>query len=392
MRILFLSAWFPFPPDNGSKLRIYHLLRALAARHQVTLLSFADTPDACADLPELRQLCQAVHLVPISWYNPRRLRARLGLFSLKPRSVIDTFSPQMAHLITQVTQTTPFDLVIASQTRMASYRPYFPGLPAIFEEVEVGVLYENFAAAATVRRRFRHGLTWWKHRRYLVRLLRQYGVCTVASVQEAALLQQEVGVTAIVVPNCIDVAAYAGVTAVAQPDTLIYTGSFSFAPNHEAMHWFVTAVWPLVLAQRPQARLLITGNPAGRTLPSATNVTHLGFVDDVRPYVAAATVSIAPLQTGGGTRLKILEAMALRVPVVATRKGAEGLNGRHEQHLLLADTPAAFAAAVVRLLQDAALRRYLAENAYQLAQQQYDWTVVTPRLMQLVEEVAHASH
>lgn len=392
MRILFLSAWFPFPPDNGSKLRIYHLLRALAARHQVTLVSFADTPGARADVPELRRLCQAVHLAPISWYNPRSLRARLGLFSLKPRSVIDTFSSQMSHLITQVTQTTPFDLVIASQTRMASYRPYFPDLPAIFEEVEVGVLYGNFAAAPTARERFRHGLTWWKHRRYLAGLLRQYGACTAASAQEAALLQQEVGVTAVVVPNCIDVAAYADVTAVAQPDTLIYTGSFSFAPNYEAMYWFVTAVWPLVLAQRPQARLLITGNPAGRTLPFAANVTHLGFVDDVRPYVAASTISIAPLQTGGGTRLKILEAMALRVPVVATRKGAEGLDCRHEQHLLLADTPPAFAAAVVRLLQDATLRRCLAENAYQLAQQQYDWTVVAPRLLQLVEEVADAGH
>lgn len=361
-------------------------------RHEVTLLCFADQPQVEPRTPELQRICREVKIVPVTWFNPQSLRARLGLFSPKPSSIIDTFSSQMASTIEEMVRVQSFDLVIASQTRMASYRPYFRHLPAIFEEVEVGVLYDNFANATTMRRRLRHGMTWLKHRRYLAGLLRQYEASTVASAQEKQLLQANVGVNVEVIPNCIDVMVYGEITAVAQPHTLIYTGSFSFAPNYEAMRWFIINVLPWVQAQVPDVHLLITGDDADRPLPFNPHVTHLGFVDDIRPYVAEATISIAPLQTGGGTRLKILEAMALKTPVVATGKGAEGLEGRNGEHFLLADTPQAFAAAVVCLLQDERLRQTLIENAYRLVQEHYDWTAVTPKLLHLAEEVVHGVH
>jgi glycosyltransferase involved in cell wall biosynthesis len=118
-------------------------------------------------------------------------------------------------------------------------------------------------------------------------------------------------------------------------------------------------------------------------------VTLTGFVDDVRPLIAQSWISVVPLHTGGGTRLKILEAMALGTPVVATSKGAEGLDVQSGRHLLIADTPEAFAQSAIRLLKEPELRRQLAKSAYQLIREKYDWAVVIPRFLALTERVAH---
>jgi polysaccharide biosynthesis protein PslH len=333
-------------------------------------------------------------VVPVRYFDPGRFRARLGFFSLKPRSVIDTFSPAMADCITQTLQAARYDLIIASQTRLAGYAPYFQGVPALFEEVEVGIIYEEYAQAQSLAHRLRYGLTWAKHRHYLRSLLPAFGACTVVSEPEQRFFRHNIGrggERVEVIPNCLDVAAYQDFLGAPEPDTLIYTGSFSYFPNHEAMLWFTEQVLPLVAAQVPGVKLTITGNAAGRPLPPSPHVHHAGFVDDVRPYVARAWISLAPLWSGGGTRLKILEAMALRTPVVATSKGAEGIDAEPGRHLLIADTPAAFAAAVVQLLQDPALRRTLADNAYELVNERYDWTAVTPRLLNLVHSLTDAT-
>jgi glycosyltransferase involved in cell wall biosynthesis len=390
MNILFLSRWFPYPPGNGSKLRIYNLLRGLAGQHHVTLLSFADEPVSAADVQAMQQICGAVQVVPWQGFNPESPRARLGFFSITPRSVIDTFSPEMDQRIRQTLADNPIDLVIASQIDMAAYADSFHGYPALFEEAEVGVLYDQFHQAASWQSWARHGLTWTKHRRYLNRLMQSFVGSTVASEQEQQLLQQVLSNTPAVsvTPNCINLPDYTAVNEPEQADTLIYTGAFSYFANHQAMVWFVGQVYPRIKAEIPAARLVITGNHADRPLPSAPDVTLTGFVDDVRPYIASAAISLAPIWHGGGTRLKILEAMALRTPVVATSKGAEGLAVTPEEHLLIADTPADFSAAVVRLLQDKSLRERLAENAFQLVSQKYDWAAMMPQFLNLVQNCA----
>jgi polysaccharide biosynthesis protein PslH len=390
MNILFLSRWFPYPPNNGAKLRIYHLLRGLAQQHEITLLTFADSTEMGLNLSELRSLCREVQVVPWKCFNPRSPRAWLGLFSPYPRSVIDTFSPEMKSCIEQALIARDYDVVIASEIDMAAYSPYFRNLPALLEEVEIGVLYERFTQAASFEQRLRRGLTWLKHRRYLASLLKNFRACTVVSARERELLAQTVPEyeTIEIIPNCVSVADYSDVHEAPQPNTLIFSGAFSYAPNYEAMVWFLHKVYPLIQTHIPDVRLTITGNHGNRPLPPAHNITLTGFVDDVRPLIAGSSVSLAPLHTGGGTRLKILEAMALGTPVVATSKGAEGLDIEPGEHLLLADTPETFAQAVIRLLQEAKLRQQLVDKAYQLVHEKYDWAVVTPRFLQLIEQVA----
>lgn len=388
-RILFLSRWFPDPPNNGSKLRIFNLLRGLADRHDVMLLSFGQDPVPPSPDTLLSSLCTHIEVIPWKPYDPTSLRARIGFLSLRPRFVVDTYSSQMHAAIKRALSSQSFDAIIASQVDMTLYSPTFGNVPALFEEVELATLYEQYSQAPSLARRLRYGLTWAKHRRFLRFRLNDFTACTVVSEQERRLLQRVAPHFSAVsiIPNCIDVAACAAVQAVPQENRLIFSGSLTYEANYEAMTWFLERVFPLIKEQIPHVDLLITGDHGHRPLPNARDVTLTGFVDDVKPLVASASVSLAPILTGGGTRLKILEAMALRTPVVATAKGAEGLDIQHDEHFLLADDPGQFARAVVHLIRNPADRQRLSENAFDLVHSRYNWSSILPRFLDLVESV-----
>jgi polysaccharide biosynthesis protein PslH len=391
MKILFLSAWFPYPPDNGSKLRVYNLLRGLAQKHQVTLISFAEpVPE---QIPEaLEQMCQQVYALPARQYEPGSRKALLGLLAPKPRVLVDRFAPEMAGCIRQALESGSFDVVVASQWYMADYLKEMPGTPAIFEEVEVGVFIDRVQQAPNLASRVRHGLTTLKMQGYFRSLMERFSASTVVSEEEAQLLRGMVGSQAQieVIPNGVRLDDYSRVQVEPQPGSLIFTGSFTYSPNYEAMQWFMRQVFPLVQAAVPDARVIITGNHKNLPLENEDAITRTGFVQDIRPLVAGAWASLAPLHTGGGTRLKILEAMALRSPVIATTKGAQGLDVCPGEHLLIADDPQEFAQAAIRLLQDPVLRHRLVENAYRMAAEKYDWEVILPGFLRLVESAAGA--
>jgi glycosyltransferase involved in cell wall biosynthesis len=393
MRILFVSTWYPYPANNGSKLRVYHLLRGLAQVHDLTLLSFAHEPGDGAASSPLHAFCREVRAVPWHAGEPNKWQAYAGLLSLTPRSLAAGYVPAMAQAIEQTLDGGKFDLVIASQLGAARYANRFRGLPALFEEVELGVIAEQYTQAKSLKQRLRYGLTWLKHRRYLARLLHGYTACTVASEQERRLVAEAIpGYRAVeLVPNCVDVAGYAAVRETVEPHSLIFTGSFRYFANHEAMTWFLAHVYPLIQRAVPDVRLIITGDHADLPLPSATNVTLTGLVDDVRPLISRAACSVVPIHTGGGTRLKILEAMALGTPVVTTSKGAEGLGAEPDRQLLIADSPQAFAAAVVRLLTTPELRGRLAAAAHAFVLERYDWGATLPRFLDLVGRLTPAA-
>ena len=193
-----------------------------------------------------------------------------------------------------------------------------------------------------------------------------------------------------VIPNCINLADYSAVRTELQPFSLIFTGSFRYMVNYDAMVWFLQNIYPLIRSEVPDVHLTITGDPAGQTLPSMVGVTQSGFVPDVRPLIASAWATVVPLLSGGGTRLKILEAMALGTPVISTTKGAEGLDAKHGDSVLIADEPKEFASAVIRLFKEPGLREHLADNALQVVREQYDWAGVMPQFMRLIDDTVRA--
>lgn len=390
MNILFLSRWYPQPPNNGSKIRILNLLRSLAERHQVSLVSFVEPQvDRCANNHAVAIDHQ--ELIPFRDFRPFSLRALLALVSPTPRSFVDTRSTEMETAIRRCLSRKSFDLVIASQTWMASYRDCFAGVPSIFEEVELGLFRHAHHTLPAGLRRMLPRITWIKHCHYMRRLVTTFRACTVASSIEQALLNQVCpNYDAIyIVPNGLDMSNYAQVSVPRHNGVLVFAGALSYWPNHEAMTWFLREVYPIVKFAAPFARVVITGDFGRHPLPPAPGVTLTGPLTDVRPVVASAAVSICPLRSGGGTRLKLLEAMALRTPVVATSKAVEGLDVTADRHLLIADDAAEFADAVLRLLHNPVLSQQLAEDAYDLVLEKYDWKAIEPHWLKVIEHAAY---
>jgi len=392
MRLLFLSAWCPFPADNGTKLRVYQLLRGLGRRHEVDLVSFCPEGDDGERAEHLRAHCREVRLLHMAPFANRRVGQLAGLISPQPRSLAANYQPAMAATVERFAASRPYDCVIASELHMAPYALKLAGAPVVLEDLELAQIFEPYRDAPSPQRRLRAGLTWWKTASYVRAVLRRFAGYSTVSEAEAALAAAlaPAGVAAAVVPNGVDVAGCAAVVRAPAPDTLIYPGAISYDANFDAVAHFLAAIYPQVRQARPAVRLRVTGKATPEqiaALPAIDGVEFTGYLDDVRPAVASAWAEVVPLRKGGGTRLKVLEALALGTPLIATSKGVEGLQLTVGRDLLVADDPAAFAAATVRLLGSPGLREELAA-AGRRAAARYDWSHSVARLEALLERVA----
>lgn len=396
MKILFCSRWFPYPPDNGSRIRIFNLIKQLSSRHEVDLISFTEENLEEEQLAGLRIYCRNIEVVPYKPYQPNGSKALLGFFSKRPRSVVDTYCVEMQELVNGAVHKNPYDVVIASQIDMAPYTDGLTNLPKIFEEVELTTLHEQFLNVSHPLKKLRNGLTWWKQANYTAGMLRDFNGCTVVSEAEREqVLQVSPNYHPIaVVPNGVDLAHHAADFGSPEVNTLIYSGALTYYANFDAVNFFLRDIFPLIQAKRPEVKLYITGRLDGvpvDDLPRNDGVVFTGYLDDIRPKVAQSWVSVVPLRLGGGTRLKILESLALGTPVVATDKGAEGLDLVPGHDLLTANDPADFAAAVLRVLEEESLRATLSYNGRQVAKK-YDWQVIGQSFCNFVEEVTRGAY
>lgn len=372
MKILFLTPWYPYPPDNGIKIRLYNLLRVLGQRHEITLLSFVRAIKS-PDSTELR-FCRAVQTVPWIPFEPRRVRSVAHFFAAMPRSYLETYNPAMTKLVRAAGE---FDVVIASTTDVALYALEANARVRVLEEHNSMTrwMYEQYCAQTQSLRRARYWLTYWKHRRFETWLYAQFDACTVVSELDARVVREWLAFRKplAVIPNAMDSEYYRPLYQ-PRPNTLIFNGSLTYEANREAMQFFKREIWEQIRAAVPGVTLSITGRSNGvQHSIAGEGITFTGYLDDIRPAVGQAWACVVPLRTGSGTRLKILEAMALGTPVIATSKGAEGLDVTHGKDILLADTPIEFATQTITLLHDADLRARLARHARHLIETRYNW-------------------
>ncbi|HAJ37849.1 MAG TPA: glycosyl transferase family 1 [Chloroflexi bacterium] len=378
MRILFLSRWFPHPVDNGSKIRIFNLLKTLRTEHEVVLLAFAEREVVPSSLAMIQMLCSDVRVVPYHGFQPTSVKARLGFFAASPRSVIDTFSPVMHTAVQDVAVAWQPDIVIASQIDMAPYALAIRNSFRVLEELELAVPADSYRRARGVQR-VRKGLTWWKLAQYLRRTLPAFDLVTVVSARERDLARQVCpdGPPVEIVPNGADWQAMQRVQTSPTPGTLIYNGALSYYANYDAVQYFLSEIFPRILKHAPATRLLVTGSTQGVAidqLPQHPHVEFTGYLEDVWPAVAGSWVAVVPLRLGGGTRLKVIEALALGTPVVATSKGVEGLDLHPDVDVAIADDPQTFAEKTLALLHDADLRARVAAQGRRTAAH-YDWAI-----------------
>lgn len=391
MRILFLSRWFPYPADNGAKTRVLNLVKSLCGEHEVALVSFATEEVAPSSVAAMQAICHDVRIVAYRDFRPAGLKARLGFFSPTPRSVIDTYNRAMLAATEEVAATWQPEIVIASEIDMAPYALATDHAVRVLEELELAIPHDAYYSEQGVAR-YRKRLTWWKLEGYLRRTLSAFDLCTVVSARERDLVKQVCpdGPPVYIVPNGADLATLSQVQAAPTPGTLIYSGALSYHANYDAVHYFLVEVFPLILAQAPNTRLLVTGSTHGvalERLPQCPNVTFTGYLDNIWSAVAGSWVSVVPLRLGGGTRLKVLESLALGTPVVATPKGVEGLDLRADEEVLVGADPRSFADKTLSLLNDANLRQQLSTQGRR-AVTRYDWASIGLHFNHLLAEAS----
>jgi polysaccharide biosynthesis protein PslH len=397
MRILYLSPWFPYPLDTGSRIRVYHMLRVMAQQHHITLLTLDPQGWAPAQVDPVKSLCEHVEIVPADPFKRSKAQQATRFSSFGP--IVAAPFAEMTERVRQLHQRRSFDVVIASSVIMAAYALELIGVTHVLEEVNSNTrwMYDRYQAQTTVVQRLRCWASWRKSALYEARLFPQFDLVTMVSEQDAEIARELLhGNSRVEVsPNGVDATEFKPGLAEPQPDTLVFGGALTYEANFEAMQYFLKEIYPLIKQQRPHVTLRITGS-TGKANVSALaldhSVTLTGFVDDVRPVVSSAWVSIAPILSGGGTRLKILESMALGTPVVSTTKGAEGIAATDWQQLLIADDAVTFAQRVIALLADKEQRDRLAANARQFVAAKYDWTKIGQQFLEWVEQAGTVGH
>jgi sugar transferase (PEP-CTERM/EpsH1 system associated) len=392
MRLLLLTPQLPYPPHQGTSLRNFNLIAQLAKRHRVCLLTFLEPDQSLEDARPLLDVCEWVDTIPV----PRRsntLRLRQMLTTRLPDMAWRLWSPAFRDRLAMRLAEAPFDVVQIEAIELAPYLPTVkaaqPRPRIVYEDHNAEWVLQKRACLADLRapRRWPAALysfvQWMRLRGYEAEVCRRAdGVVAMSEADRDAIhaIAPEVEVT--IVPNGVDLDEYTCYDGPVHSFDLVFTGKMDFRPNVDAMLWFVGEVFPLIQRERPQVRLAIVGQrPHSRLDPlrEMAGITITGWVADVRPYIAGATVYVAPLRVGGGTRLKLLQAMAMEVAVVATSLGAEGFPVTHGRELLLADTPDDFAQAVLTLLDDSAQRAQLGKAARRFAEA-YDWDALVPKL------------
>jgi sugar transferase (PEP-CTERM/EpsH1 system associated) len=401
MRILWLKSDLLVPLDKGGKLRTWHLMRHLARQHDITYLGFA-SPDDPSDAPErMREVARRVISVPRS-DPPKRsawfyVDAARYLLNPLPYAIAKYRSGAYRREIERLLSEDAFDVIVSDFVLPMVNLPANVPCPVVVftHNVEAEIWRRHAETQTSAVGRFLYDTQYRRMQRFERRALgRAGGVLAVSDVDRVTLARTYPDVMrepARVIPTGVDTGFFEPASSAAHSRSLVFTGSMDWLPNEDAMTYFCREVLPLVRAEEPATTLTIVGRaptPRVARLAEQPGISVTGRVEDVRPHIGAAAVYVVPLRIGGGTRLKIFEAMAMGKAVVSTSIGAEGLPVKHEQQLLIADDPREFAGAVLRLFRDAELRRAIEQAARALVVARYDWAVCASELEQALAHFA----
>lgn len=387
LRVLWVKVGGLWPLNTGGRLRSFHILRELSTSNQVTLLTTHSTDQDPQELARQLPDCQQVLSLP---HNPPKKNspgfvgavARSWLTSLP----VDLFKNQVKTLRAEVDRqlaTGRFDLVVADFLVAVPNVPLEGDTPVLY--FSHNVEYMIWRRLGATEKRWAHKLVlaqeWRKMRRFELEASRRAALTVAVSEQDRDQIGRNSDPSRIrAVATGVDLDYFQVGERVAEAEQeIVFCGSMDWFPNEDAMLWFMQAILPLVREAMPQVTVTVVGrNPSG-TLSAAAEqagVRVTGTVPDVRPFVQAAAVYIVPLRIGGGTRLKIYEALAMGKAVVSTTIGAEGLPLKEGRHIVRADEPEAFARQILALLEDPALRKSMGEAGRALMEERYSWASV----------------
>lgn len=394
MKILWIGHNLAYPPKGGPLQRNYNLLREAAKKCEVHMLAFDQpasrpsnlTPQDCVHA--LRSFCSTVDWVPLAAGGKRYWLALRGLASNDPFEFQWLKSRLMKAKLQRLLQRVDFDVVHFDTLGLAQFGHLVRNSGTVLNHHDVQS--SLIARRATIESRFLRRQYWKLESKKLRRAEQQwcprFGVnLAVSREDEKILIDSAPQIKSRVVPNGVDTDYFT-----CRPDpggrTLLFCGSLDMYPSIDAMSYFFNAIWPTLISRQQDIEICVVGRKPPTWLTQLSAKDHRiqvpGFVDDVRPYFRKATALVCPVRDGGGTRLKILDSLAMGVPVIATSFASSGLHLEHEKHLLSADTPDDFVRSVEQVLSNKALRERLANAGVEVVNRHYSWNVIGQSLIE----------
>jgi glycosyltransferase involved in cell wall biosynthesis len=397
LRVLFITELLPWPVDMGGRIRTYHVLRQAGRRADVTVVGQVPVgrPEATR---EIAALARVLHVIPQQPLNPALRAADAVACLLRGRAYLTAYRHHrraLAALIARVTATERFDLVHMDHLDAMVY------LPDLARQMPIYLDQHNFETQLLETRRDRaRGMQrmYFAHQaralaRFEAAACRAADAVGVVSAVDGELVEEVApGRPIVEVPNGVDL-EYFDIPRRPRPGRVVSIGSLDWGPNVEGLIWFLQHVWPRIVQCAPDATFQIVGRGAPPALRAfeGPKVEITGWVPDVRPYATEASAFVVPLHAGGGTRLKVVEAFAMRLPVVATALGAQGIAWQDGRDIFIADDAEVFAGRVVGLLRDPAGARRMGHAARALAERLYGWETVGDTLERVYRTITTSS-
>jgi len=401
VKILWVKAGGLVPLDSGGKIRSYNILRELARNHAVTFFSFyaAHTND---QHPALKNVFEQVVCTPLSLPAPKSFSEMLGysrnVFSLKPYNLMKYCRTEARFALDSLLRHSNFDVIVCDFLTPAPIVPWRLSIPKVIftHNVEAVIWKRHYDVA---KNPLWKALSWreWKtmERAERTYLQKAEHVLTVSEGDRNSFLTFLDASKLSVIPTGVDVEYFCPRPGEEIRDSLVFTGSMDWLPNEDGIFHFVEQALPHIREKTPGVSVAVVGrNPSPRLRDLASrvaNITLTGWVDDVRPHLARGSVCIVPLRIGGGTRLKIFEAMAMGKAIVSTTIGAEGLPVRDGENIVLGDGPQIFASRTIELLQDSVRRNSIGAAAHKLVSENYSWERIASRFSDILDRVAGVS-
>jgi sugar transferase (PEP-CTERM/EpsH1 system associated) len=388
MKLLWVNSRLTYPLDQGGKIRTYNILKNLSQEHEIDILTLATLPRDEQHLPAVREICRNLVVVPIA--DPKRgspqflAGALWNLFSSLPYSISKYKSSEMKKKASEMVENEKYDLVISDfLTPTVNLKLPLEQPKAIFQHNVESIIWKRLAEQQRWPLRKIYFSSQWKRMdKYEKSICRQYDGLICVSREDADHLQYDYGAKlAIPIDTGVDTEYFHP-----EPDLesrtpmLVFTGTMDWLPNRDGVRWFLDKVFPIVSEEAPDAGCVIVGkNPPEDILKRAVkdkNLEVTGWVEDVRKYIHKAWIYVVPLRVGGGTRIKIFEAMACAKPVVSTKLGAEGLPLANEKNCFMEDEPQAMADTILHVIDNRQMRQKIGNAARQLVENKHDWSII----------------
>lgn len=381
MNILYLAHRIPYPPNKGDKIRSFHQIRFLSRRHRIFLACFVDDKEDLRHVDRLKEWCADVRIVFLD-RTEGKIRSLMSLLDGRPMSVGYYASRSMRAHVDEVLGSHGIDAVLIFSSTMAQYVMDRPGPGKIMDFVDVdSEKWMEYAMRSGFLLRRIYRLEGRRLAAYEEKVARAVDLSVFSTEDERKLFEGRAGRSPLAVcHNGVDLEYFRRNGMVGPhdgPPRLVFIGAMDYFPNEDAVLYFIDEILPRIRESVPDTEFDVVGrNPASalrRRAGRKPGIRVHGNVPDIRPYLAGATVSVAPLRIARGVQNKVLEAMAMGVPVVATREAHEGIVAVPGRDLLVAEDPGEFARHTVRLLKDASERRRLADHAMALVKERYGW-------------------